>query len=148
MRRGLIAAVSMLLLAGGGTVLQPTPGLPAGQGERPADPAARAPEQAHPGLDERLPRPGRGTSRIQTEQLTGTILSDPKHQDPKKLNQYEYKVSSQNGEDGIIAEIFRRIGTKNRYFVEFGAASGRRTTRPCSSGRDGAACGWTPTPSP
>src|SRR5262249_3246314 len=60
----------------------------------------------------------------QTDQLTRAILADPRHQDPKKLNRYEYKVWSQNGEDGIIAEIFRRIGTTNRYFVEFGASNG------------------------
>src|SRR5262249_61727003 len=61
----------------------------------------------------------RRMNRIQTDQLTRAILADPRHQDPKKLNRYEYKVWSQNGEDGIIAEIFRRIGTTNRYFVEF-----------------------------
>ena len=62
--------------------------------------------------------------RMQAELVTRAILSDSRHQDPKKLNQHEYKVWSQNGEDGIIAEIFRRIGTTNRYFVEFGASDG------------------------
>jgi hypothetical protein len=52
------------------------------------------------------------------------ILGQPKYQDPKRLNRHEYRVFSQNGEDGIIAEVFRRIGTTNRYFVEFGAADG------------------------
>lgn len=40
------------------------------------------------------------------------------------INQYERKVSSQNGEDGIIAEILNRIGTTNKFFVEFGADYG------------------------
>jgi hypothetical protein len=40
------------------------------------------------------------------------------------LKAYERKVHSQNGEDGIIREIFRRIGTTNRYFIEFGVESG------------------------
>jgi hypothetical protein len=43
---------------------------------------------------------------------------------PMSLNHYEYRVHSQNGEDGIIAEIFNRIGTTNKFFVEFGAGSG------------------------
>jgi len=41
------------------------------------------------------------------------------------LNAYEACYSSQNGEDGIIAEIFRRIGTTNRFSVEFGVEDGR-----------------------
>ncbi len=41
------------------------------------------------------------------------------------INEFEAKISSQNGEDGIIAELFRRIGTTNRFFVEFGASDGR-----------------------
>jgi hypothetical protein len=57
-------------------------------------------------------------------QLKCAILGDPKYKDLKKLNWYEFKVSSQNGEDGIIAEIFRRIGTTNRYFVDFGSSDG------------------------
>jgi hypothetical protein len=57
-------------------------------------------------------------------QLKSAILNSPKYKDPKKLNWYEFKVSSQSGEDGIIAEIFRRIGTTNRHFVEFGASDG------------------------
>jgi hypothetical protein len=63
-------------------------------------------------------------ARMQSEQVTRAILSEPRRQDVKRLNQHEYKVSSQNGEDGIIAEIFRRIGTTNRTFVEFGASNG------------------------
>ncbi|MEP6953429.1 MAG: hypothetical protein ABI950_05125 [Solirubrobacteraceae bacterium] len=40
------------------------------------------------------------------------------------LAPYELRVLSQNGEDGILAEILRRVGTTNRYFVEFGAGDG------------------------
>ncbi len=35
-----------------------------------------------------------------------------------------YKVHSQSDEDGIIAEIFKRIGSKNKTFVEFGVEHG------------------------
>jgi hypothetical protein len=50
-----------------------------------------------------------------------------KCQDPKSLNRHEHKGFSNHGEDGIVAEIFRRIGTTNRYFVEFGAADGEQS---------------------
>lgn len=40
------------------------------------------------------------------------------------LEQYGYKVYSQNDEDGIIQEIFNRIGTTNKKFVEFGVQNG------------------------
>lgn len=43
------------------------------------------------------------------------------------LTRFELKVFSQNGEDGVIAEILRRIGVRNRWFVEFGASDGRET---------------------
>jgi hypothetical protein len=37
---------------------------------------------------------------------------------------FEQQVYSQNGEDGAIDEIFRRIGTTNRCFVEMGCGEG------------------------
>lgn len=43
---------------------------------------------------------------------------------PKSLEPYGYKVYSQNDEDGIIQEIFNRIGTTNKQFVEFGVQDG------------------------
>jgi len=43
---------------------------------------------------------------------------------PLYLEQYGYKVYSQNDEDGIIAEIFNRIGITNKVFVEFGVENG------------------------
>jgi hypothetical protein len=44
--------------------------------------------------------------------------------DPKRLEHFGFKVYSQSDEDGIITEIFRRIGTANRVFVELGAETG------------------------
>lgn len=44
--------------------------------------------------------------------------------DRTRLEWYGAKLFSQSDEDGIIAEIFRRIGTTNRVFVEFGAEIG------------------------
>ncbi len=42
----------------------------------------------------------------------------------KRLEPAGYKVYSQGDEDGIIAEIFKRIGTTDRRFVEFGCGDG------------------------
>lgn len=56
--------------------------------------------------------------------LIERILSDPRHADPKRLERFGAKSYSQNGEDGMIAEIFRRIGTANRIFFEFGVEDG------------------------
>ena len=39
---------------------------------------------------------------------------------PSPLDPFENKVSSQFGEDGIIAAIFQAIPPRSRYFVEFG----------------------------
>lgn len=41
------------------------------------------------------------------------------------LNSYQRNVTSQWGEDGIIDEIFRRIGTQTKLCVEFGAWDGK-----------------------
>ena len=40
--------------------------------------------------------------------------------DNKNLIPFGYKVFSQTDEDGIINEIFKRIGTTNKQFLEFG----------------------------
>ncbi len=41
------------------------------------------------------------------------------------LRRHEFKVYSQNGEDGILLYIFSTIGIHNRTFVDFGAEDGR-----------------------
>jgi hypothetical protein len=51
-------------------------------------------------------------------------LNRARYADPRKLNHYEHQTFSQNGEDGILAEIFRRIEAKDRFFVEFGVGNG------------------------
>jgi hypothetical protein len=44
--------------------------------------------------------------------------------DPQSLRWSEESVFSQNGEDGVIEEVFRRIGAVNKQFVEIGASDG------------------------
>jgi len=51
-------------------------------------------------------------------------MAKPRHADPKRLLRYGFKIYAQNDEDGIIQEIFRRIGSTSRTFVEFGVESG------------------------
>jgi len=43
---------------------------------------------------------------------------------PLYLEQFGFKTYSQNDEDGIINEIFNRIGTTDKRFVEFGVDNG------------------------
>jgi hypothetical protein len=40
------------------------------------------------------------------------------------LSAAELRVFSENGEDGVLAEIFSRIGIEKRFFVEFGVGNG------------------------
>jgi hypothetical protein len=51
-------------------------------------------------------------------------LERERHRHPQRLTRYGRKVYSQNDEDGIIAEIFTRIGVEHRSFIEFGTETG------------------------
>jgi hypothetical protein len=72
--------------------------------------------------------------------VTGPILHDQRAEWRRAgdLRAFERKVFSQQGEDGILEEIFRRIGETNRYFVEFGVETGVE----CNSARLARECGW------
>ncbi len=48
----------------------------------------------------------------------------PRYQEPLRLPRHAFQVNSQNGEDGIIHEIFQRIGPGSRRFVEMGVGDG------------------------
>jgi hypothetical protein len=52
------------------------------------------------------------------------LLADPRYAAPGRLERHGRKVWSQNDEDGILEEIFRRIGAVSRSFVEFGVSDG------------------------
>jgi len=79
---------------------------------------------------------------IEVEREKRCLLeSDSKYKDPKNLNRFEFQIFSQSGQDGIINEIFRRIGASHRVFVEFGVGAGggmqNNTTNLLSQGWSG-----------
>lgn len=59
------------------------------------------------------------------------IRTRDRFQNPLFLEQYGYKVYSQNDEDGIIHEIFQRIGVTDRRFIEFGVQDGLESNTHC-----------------
>lgn len=64
---------------------------------------------------------------LQCERSLREILGDDRYADPRRLERHGRKVYSQNDEDGILEEIFRRIGVASRSFVEFGVTDGRES---------------------
>ncbi len=63
-------------------------------------------------------------ARAQQELFVHELLQSQRYANPRDLAHFEHQVYSQNGEDGIIAEIFRRIGAKERNFIEIGVGDG------------------------
>jgi hypothetical protein len=61
---------------------------------------------------------------MMAEREMETLRRSERHAEPGRLGRFEHGVTSQGGEDGVIAEIFRRIGETNRSFVEFGVGDG------------------------
>jgi hypothetical protein len=53
-----------------------------------------------------------------------SVADLPRLQDPKRLLAGGFKVYSQGHEDGMIAEVFRRIGVTSKRFLEFGVQDG------------------------
>jgi hypothetical protein len=58
-------------------------------------------------------------ARQEIERLQGKYAAHP-----KRLEPFGYKVYSQNDEDGILHEIFRRIGVDRGVFCEIGVENG------------------------
>jgi len=52
------------------------------------------------------------------------LAGNPRYADRRRLLRYAFQVCSQNGEDGMIHEIFRRVGVGDRLFAEVGIGDG------------------------
>lgn len=58
--------------------------------------------------------------------LVRAMAGEGRYAHPLSLMRYQAQVYSQHGEDGILAEMFRRIGMPQRYFVEIGVENGQQ----------------------
>ena len=62
--------------------------------------------------------------QLESHALFDSLKSNSRYDDPKSLIRYGRKLYSQNEEDGMIQEIFNRVGVTNKVFVEFGIGDG------------------------
>jgi hypothetical protein len=65
-----------------------------------------------------------GAERIAMREEMRALRERAGKESPKHLLPHGYKVYSQTDEDGLIREIFDRIGTTSKTFVEFGIGDG------------------------
>lgn len=62
---------------------------------------------------------------IQSTRLFDLELpSNPRYADPKRLIRFAFQIYSQHREDGMLCEIFRRIGIRDKIFLEIGVGDG------------------------
>ncbi len=67
----------------------------------------------------------RADRQREAERFVAELMArTPELRQPGRLCVNERQVWSQNGEDGVIEEIFERIGSGDRTFVEFGCGNG------------------------
>jgi hypothetical protein len=66
----------------------------------------------------------RALRRVALAQWWDGLRSCPRALEPLRLTRFGHKTFSQNDEDGIVLEIFNRIGVRSRQFVEFGVQGG------------------------
>ena len=64
------------------------------------------------------------THSVLVHQEVRNILSQPRYKESRRLVQYGWKGQSQFDEDGILEEIFNRIGTTSKRALEIGAGDG------------------------
>ncbi|MBT5115742.1 MAG: hypothetical protein HOM27_06685 [Candidatus Marinimicrobia bacterium] len=71
-----------------------------------------------------LEKLARLNAEISAWKIKNEILEQPRYKDDKRLLKYGFKAYSQCDEDGIIQEIFQRIGVTNKTFLEIGVGDG------------------------
>lgn len=64
------------------------------------------------------------TNTILARMLYEQAQRSPRFAEAGRLLSHGFKVYSQHDEDGIFEEIFRRVGTTDRTFIEFGVGDG------------------------
>lgn len=62
-------------------------------------------------------------TEVRPLQVGVAIAAEPP-QDVQAINRYEESIYSQNGEDGILRELFLRLGIAKGFAVEFGVGDG------------------------
>lgn len=94
----------------------------------PAGPKARARAMldrlSAPGIHQRIHSQANQTNNLLARFLYEQAQQSPRFAEPGRLLRHGYKIYSQHDEDGIIEEIFRRVGATNESFIEFGVGEG------------------------
>jgi hypothetical protein len=72
----------------------------------------------------KLDKLGWAANLAQLDEYRRNLLASPRHSDERRLAKHGFRVFSQADEDGILHEIFRRIGEGVRTFAELGASDG------------------------
>jgi hypothetical protein len=62
--------------------------------------------------------------QLQIQAYEEQLLASPRYAARGNLARFHHQVFSQYGEDGVVAEIFRRIGVTTRTFAECGVGNG------------------------
>jgi hypothetical protein len=71
-----------------------------------------------------LTRRGESIYELLATMYREPMLAAERQADPRTLTAFGFTAYSQTDEDGILQEIYRRIGTTNRQFLEFGCGNG------------------------
>src|SRR3569833_992485 len=82
------------------------------------------PLRQHPAAPMRPQNQAGAPRQLEIDRYWSDQMEKPRYAAPRSLVRYGFMVYSQADEDGIIQEIFKRIGETDRTFIEFGVESG------------------------